>query len=51
METFHACHGPQQRAIQAIVRFNSRADARLLDGPVKRGHDMVVVRKPNPKPL
>jgi len=30
----------QERAIQAIEKLYCRADARLLDGPVKPGHDM-----------
>jgi hypothetical protein len=33
------CHGPRLRAIQMIVKLHGLADARLLDGPVKPGHD------------
>ncbi len=33
------CHGPQKRATQANVELISRADARLLGGPIKSGHD------------
>ena len=33
------CHGPQQRAIQAMKDSIRRADARRLGGPVKPGHD------------
>jgi len=33
------CHGPQKRATQVIVELSARADARLLGGPVKPGHD------------
>jgi len=33
------CHGPQKRAIQAMKRLLRRVDTRLLDGPVKQGHD------------
>lgn len=34
-----SCHGPQKWAIQANVRRYRRTDARLLGGPVERGHD------------
>src|SRR5437588_10199382 len=30
---FLGCHGPQKRAIQAILRFIRRTDVRRLDGP------------------
>ena len=33
------CHGPRKRAIQSVIGLFRRADARLLDGPVKPGHD------------
>ena len=36
---YFTCHGPQQRAIQAVTRLIRRVDTRLLDGPVKPGHD------------
>jgi hypothetical protein len=36
---YFVCHGPQQRAIQAITGLIRRADTRRQDGPVKPGHD------------
>jgi len=36
-----ACHGPPQRAIQAGIRLVRRADAQLLGGPIKWGHDIL----------
>ena len=39
--TLTSCHGPQQRAIQAMKDSLWRVDTRLLDGPVKPGHDNV----------
>jgi hypothetical protein len=32
------CHGPQQRAVQAVEELIRRAEARRLDGRF-RGHD------------
>jgi hypothetical protein len=40
------CHGPRTRATQAIIRLIRRADARLLGGPVKPGHDPEIIVKP-----
>jgi hypothetical protein len=36
------CHGPRKRATQVGVghgAIHSRADARVLGGPIKSGHD------------
>jgi hypothetical protein len=33
------CHGPRMRATQVGVGLSARADARLMGGPDKPGHD------------
>jgi len=37
--TYTPCHGPRTRATQLDISLFWRADARLLDGPVRPGHD------------